>query len=171
MRGLVTHYTLFLIHHATRAVRIVGTTVNPSDLFISQMAKLMTDPVDGVLRRARFLLIDRDSKFTAKFRSVLKDAGVDVIRIPASAPNCNALAERFVKSVKDECLDRMIFFGTGSLDRALAAYEAHYASERNHQSLENELIDPEPGVGSAVGVVRRRARLGGLLSYYYRAAA
>jgi transposase InsO family protein len=171
MRGLVTHYTLFVLHHATRAVQIVGTTVHPGELFMDQIAKLLTDPVDGFLRTARFLIIDRDKKFMAKFRRVLKDAGIRTVPIPASAPNCNALAERFVKSIKDECLDRMIFFGTASLDRALREYEAHALHERNHQGIGNVLVEPEPGVGSRWGPVARRARLGGLLSYYYRRAA
>jgi hypothetical protein len=168
MRGLVTHYTLFVIHHATRAVRIVGTTVHPGGVFMEQIAKLLTDPFDGFLRHARFLIVDRDSKFTDKFREILRDAGVRVLRIPASAPNCNALAERFVKSIQDECLDRMIFFGTHSLDRALRDFESHYLGERNHQGVENELIDPV--LGDADGVVARRERLGGLLNYYYRRA-
>jgi hypothetical protein len=76
-----------------------------------------------------------------------------------------------VKSIKDECLDRMIFFGTASLDRALREFEAHALHERNHQGIGNEIIEPDPGVGSTTGVVRRRERLGGLLSYYYRRAA
>jgi transposase InsO family protein len=169
MTGLVTHYTFFVLHHATRAVRIVGTTVHPGELFMDQIAKMLTDPVDGLLRKARFLIIDRDKKLAAKFRAVLRDAGVRALPIPASAPNCNAYAERFVRSIKDECLDRMIFFGTASLDHALAAYEAHYLQERNHQGIGNELIDPE--LGDAEGIVRRRERLGGLLNYYYRSAA
>jgi putative transposase len=171
MRGLVTHYTLFVIHHATRAVQIVGTTVHPGDIFMDQAAKLLTDPVDGFLRAAKFLIIDRDTKFTDKFRAILKDAGVRPVRIPASAPNCNALAERFVRSIKDECLDRMIFFGTASLDRALREFEEHALHERNHQGIGNEIIQPDPGVGSTTGVVARRERLGGLLSYYHRRAA
>jgi transposase InsO family protein len=168
MRRLVTHYTLVVIHHATRAVRIVGTTVHPGELFMDQVAKLLTDPVDGFLRHARDLVIDRDSKFTEKFREILGEAGVRILRIPPSAPNCNAIAERFVKSIKDECLDRMIFFGTDSLLRALREYEAHYLGERNHQGIGNELIDPE--LGDAEGVVTCRERLGGLLNYYYRRA-
>jgi putative transposase len=86
-RGLVTHYTLFLIHHATRAVRIVGTTVNPGALFLEQTAKLLTDPVDGLLRHAQFLITDRDSKFTAAFRQILRDAGIRVCsRLPPRHP-------------------------------------------------------------------------------------
>jgi putative transposase len=160
-----------VIHHATRAVRIVATTVHPGELFMDQVAKMLTDPVDGFLRDARHLIIDRDSKFTAKFRSVLKDAGVDVIRIPASAPNCNAFAERFVKSIKDECLDRMIFFGTASLDRALLEYGRHFLEERNHQGIGNELISPTVPVGHTDGRVACRERLGGVLRFYHRRAA
>ncbi len=170
-RGLVTYYTLFVIHHATRAVRIVGTTVNPGATFVEQCAKLLTDPIDGFLRNAQFLIVDRDTKFTAAFHAVPKDAGVRTTRCPASVPNCNAIAERFVKSIKDECLNRMILFGSASLDRALREFEAHYNSERNHQRRGNTLIDPEPPVGSNTGSVRRRERLGGLLSFYHRRAA
>ena len=136
---------------------------------MDQVAKLLTDPVDGFLRNARFLIIDRDSKFTATFREALRNAGVHVLMSPASAPNCNAYAERFVKSIKDECLDRMIFFGTASLDRSLQEFALHYLQERNHQGIGNELIDPV--LGDAEGVVARHERLGGLLNYYYRRAA
>jgi transposase InsO family protein len=136
---------------------------------MSQIANLLTDPVDGFLRHARYLVIDRDSKFTEAFRRILRDAGVRALRIPASAPNCNAYAERFVRSIKDECLDKLIFFGTPSLDRALRDYEAHYLEERNHQGVGNELIDAV--LGDAEGIVARRERLGGLLNYYYRRAA
>lgn len=90
---------------------------------MDQFAKLLTDPIDGILRNSRHLIIDRDSKFTAKFRSVLKEAGVRTARIPASAPNCNAYAERRVLGIRFEMLDKVIFFGTSSLDRALSAYE------------------------------------------------
>ena len=168
-RGLVTHYILFVIYHATRAVRIVGTTVHPGELFMEQIAKLLTDPVDGFLRHAKYLIIDRDRRFTAKFRAVLRDSGVRALPISASAPNCNAYAQRFVKSIKDECLDTMIFFGTGSLDCALREYEAHYLGERNHQGIGNELI--EPVLGESEGIVRRRERLGGILNHYHRRAA
>jgi putative transposase len=168
-RGLVTHYTMVVIHHATRAIRIVGTTVHPGELFMDQIAKLLTDPADGFLRHAKYLIIDRDSIFSAKFRAVLKESGVRPIRIPASAPNCTAYVERFIRSIRDECLNKMIFFGTASLDRALREFELHCLQERNHQEIGNELIDPV--LGDAEGNVARRERLGGLLNYYYRRAA
>ena len=90
---------------------------------------------------------------------------------PPSAPNCNAFAERWVRSVKQECLDRMVFFGTDSLRRALREYVAHYNAERNHQGIDNRLIASRHPVGSAAGRIFRRERLGGMLSYYFRRAA
>ncbi len=171
LRGLVTHHTFFVIRHATRAVEIVATTVNPNGVFMAQVADILTDPESGFLRNSRFLILDRDSKFTGRFTEILKDAGVAVVRCPARAPNCNAIAERFVKSIKDECLRRMIFFGTATLDRALSAYCSHYAQERNHQGVGNQLIAPAQPVGNKHGRVVRRTRLGGMLSFYFRRAA
>ena len=100
----------------------------------------------------------------------LAAAGVRVIRTPILAPNCNAYAERFVRSIREECLNRVIPLGERHLRRTLAEFVAHYHGERNHQGLDNELIDrpPRQTVG---GPVRRRERIGGLLSYYYCAAA
>jgi putative transposase len=100
----------------------------------------------------------------------LELAGIQVIRTPFRAPNCNAYAERFVRSIKEECLNRVIPLGEGHLRRTLADFVAHYHDERNHQGLGNELIVPPPRQHSD-GPVRRRRRVGGLLSYYYRAAA
>lgn len=169
--GLVTHYTLFAIQHATRAVEIVATTPNPNALFMSQVAKLLTDPVDGFLRAKKFLLMDRDSIFSEAFRAALKSEGVRAVRSPPSSPNCNALAERFVGSVRRELTDRMIFVGVASLDHALREFSAHYNAERNHQGVGNELIAPRSPVGSVHGRLERRERLGGLLSFYVCRAA
>jgi putative transposase len=170
-RGLVTHYTLFVIDLATRAIEIVGTTPNPNAVFMSQAAKLLTDPVDGVLRTKRFLIMDRDSIFSENFRTTLKSEGVKALRTPPSAPNCNAFAERWVLSAKTEVLRRMIFVGAASLDRALAQYAKHHNAERNHQGLDNELIAPEHPVGKLDGRLESRERLGGMPSYYHRRAA
>ncbi len=171
LRGLVTHHTFFVIRHATRAVEIVATTVNPNGVFMAEVADILTDPDSGFLRNARFLILDRDSKFTDRFIEILKDVGVAVVRCPPKAPNCNAIAERFVKSVKDECLRRMIFFGTASIDRALSGYCSHHAQERNHQGVGNQLIAAAQPVGHKHGRVVRRTRLGGMLSFYFRRAA
>jgi transposase InsO family protein len=138
---------------------------------MEQVARNLTDVVDGFLRGKRFLIVDRDSKFTAPFRRTLKDAGTRVLRCPARAPNCNAFAERFVRSIKEECLARLIFFGETSLRRAITEYLAHYHAERNHQGLKNLIIEPETGVGSSSGAIECRERLGGMLTYYHRRAA
>lgn len=131
----------------------------------------MTDAVDGVLATKRFLILDRDKKFSDAFRSLLESAGVRVIFCAPRAPNCNAFAERFVRSIKRECLDRMIFVGAGSLRHALGEYAEHYNRERPHQGIGNRIIDPEPVYSSREVAVERRARLGGLLNFYRRVAA
>jgi len=132
------------------------------------MARNLTDMYDGFLLGHRFLICDRDTKFTERFKEILKEESVNVIPMPFQAPNCNAHAERFVRSIKEECLDRMILFGESSLRRALREFVEHYLLERNHQGIGNELIEGEPSAGSRE--VQRRERLGGLLSYYQRAA-
>jgi transposase InsO family protein len=102
---------------------------------------------------------------------MIADTGVELVKLPLRSPNLNAYAERFVRSIKESCLDRMIFFGEESLRTAIQNFIAHYHHERNHQGLANQLISPEPGHLSNTGKVERRKRLGGMLSYYYRAAA
>jgi len=134
-RGLVTHFVLFVIHHATRSVHIAGITTNPDSAFMSQVARNLTDCVDGFLHGQQFLILDRDSKFTALFRGILEDAGVRVVVTAFQAPNMNAFAERWVLSVKTECINRMILFGEESLRRALREYGVHFHGERPHQGL------------------------------------
>ena len=114
------------------------------------------------------MICDRDTKFSVRFKIVLEAAGVRLIRTPREAPNANAYAERFVGSIKEECLNRMIFFGEGHLRHAIDEYLAHFHAERNHQGLENELIDGKTQCGD--GEVIHHERLGGLLTYYERAA-
>jgi transposase InsO family protein len=111
-RGLVTHYVLFVLHHASRMVEIAGVTTNPDATFMAQVARNLTAAGDGFLRDRRYLILDRNSKFTAQFRRVLQDAGVSVLTTAFQAPNMNALAERFVLSIKRECLERLILFGS-----------------------------------------------------------
>lgn len=166
--GLVTYYILFVIDLKSRKVHFAGATPNPGESFMIQVARNLTDAVDGFLTGHRFLICDRDSKFSAQFTQILKAAGVDVIRTPYQAPNCNAYAERFVLSIKSECLQRMIFFGEASLRRAVKEYLDHYHGERAHQGLGNDCI--ENGEVTSVGAIRCRERLGGILKHYYRAA-
>ncbi|MEE9394875.1 MAG: integrase core domain-containing protein [Planctomycetota bacterium] len=123
---------------------------------------------DSFLRGTTHVIIDRDTKFTAELEEVLSDNGVKLVKIPARSPNCNPHAERFVKSIKTECLSKMIFFGRKSLDKAISEFIKHYNAERNHQSIGNELI--APNTMPAEGKVIRGERLGGLFSFYRRAA-
>ncbi len=124
------------------------------------------------MQRGQQRLIDRDTEFTAKFRKPLKDSGIETVLTPARCPQADGVAERFVGSARREVLGRLIFFGIGSLNRALREFvDCHYLRERNHQGIDNRLIEPGPGVGSPIGDVARRDRLGGLLKYYHRTAA
>jgi hypothetical protein len=109
--------------------------------------------------------------FTAEFLSVISENGVKSVKLPPRSPNLNAVAERFVRSIKESCLNRMIFFGEESLRKAIENFVAHYHSERNHQGLRNQLISPDAGHLGSAGEIQRRQRLGGMLNYYYRAAA
>jgi transposase InsO family protein len=169
--GLVTYYLLFVMEVATRRVHLAACTRSLGDDFMKQIARNLTDPFDGFLRDKKYVLMDRDSNFSAAFRAVLKDAGVEPVRLPARSPNLNAHLERFHLSIKSECLSRMIFFGEKMLRNALRQYLEHYHGERNHQSLNNELIDPDDNVGRIAGKIQCRDRLGGLLNYYYPDAA
>jgi len=170
-RGLVTLYVFFVIELATRRIEISGITPNPDEAWMMQIGRNITDPLDGSLADKRFLILDRDTKFSLAFRTLLKGAGVEVVRLPYRSPNLNAYAERFVRSIKQECLSRMIFFGERSLRRATREYAAHYHRERNHQGIDNRLIEASNRVESASRAVECAQRLGGMLRFYHRAAA
>jgi putative transposase len=138
---------------------------------MTQIARNVTDVDEGFLRGTRYLILDRDTKYTDEFRSVLDREGVHLIRLLPRSPNLNAFAERFVRSIKSECLSRMIFFGQASLRHAITQYLSHYHTERNHQGRGNQLLRPHARTGNTFKVVQRRQRLGGILSYYHRHAA
>ncbi len=168
-RGLVTHYTLVVIDIATRRVYLAGTTPNPVSEFMQQIARNLTDCEDGFLLGKRFLIHDRDTVFSSAFRSILASAGVKALLTSYQAPNMNAYAERFIRSIKSECLGQMIFVGQRSLDRAIKEFVEHYHDERSHQGIGNRLIS---GAGpQCMGSVQGRQRLGGVLSYYHQEAA
>lgn len=117
------------------------------------------------------LIMDRDTKYSAAFRGFLARNGVVVIRLPPQSPNLNAYAERFVRSIKDECLSRVVPIGQEMVRRALREYVDHYHAERNHQGIENALITRRAAVVPETGSITRRIRLGGMLNYYERLAA
>ena len=164
-RGLVTFYTVFIIDLATRRVQVLGTTPYPDDAFMRQVVRTLSMADDEV---NRVLICDRDTKWSVAVRERLEEVGIRVVQTPYEAPNANAYAERFVRSIKEECLDRMIPIGEGHFRRAMSEFVAHYHRERNHQGLENALIEGAPASGA--GRVHRQSRLGGLLNYYRRAA-
>jgi len=168
-QGLVTYYTVFVIDLASRRVQIVGSTPDPDERFMQQIVRTLTVADEGFLVHHRVLICDRDTKWSAPVRARLREAGIRVVRTPYRAPNANAYAERFVRSIKAECLDRLIPLGERHFRRAITEYVAHYHWERNHQGIENELIERAPATDAA-GRIRRRPRLGGLLNYYERAA-
>ena len=138
---------------------------------MEQIGRNLTDAETGILAGKTYLIHDRDPLFTAGFISLLAASGVQSVKLPPRSPNLNAHAERFVRSIKESCLERLIFFGEGALRKAIHEYVAHYHAERNHQGLGNRIISPKEGHLNATGPVQKQERLGGMLNYYYRAAA
>jgi putative transposase len=169
LRGLVTYYVLFFIHLESRRVDIAGITVHPNEPWMKQIARNATMDDYGVLRDCRYLLHDRDTKFTRSFRAIIVSGGVEPLALPARSPNLNAYAERWVRSVKEECLSKLILFGERSLERAVSNYVDHFHAERNHQGKGNVLLFPREADRKREGPVQCRERLGGLLRYYHRA--
>ena len=130
----------------------------------------LTDEVDGFFRGKQYLVHDRDPLYTQEFLTMLADVGIESVKLPPRSPNLNAYAQRFVRTIKEGCLDQMILFGEDSLRNSIRQFLDHYHQERNHQGLGNRLIIPMKATVNTEGRIERRARLGGLLNYYYRAA-
>jgi transposase InsO family protein len=168
-RGLVTYYTVFVIDLASRRVPILGSTPHPEALFMQQIVRTLTMAEGDAVHAPYVLICDRDRKWSGSVRRRLRNAAIRVVLIPARAPNANAYAERFVRSNKEACLDRLIPIGERHFRRAVTEYVEHYHEERNHQGLDNRLITG-PLVIQMTRRVRRRPRLGGLLNFYERAA-
>ena len=136
-----------------------------------QVARNLSDADDGFLRGKKYLLMDRDTKFSDSFRSILEQAGVQAVRLPPRSPDLSPHIERFMRTLKDECLHRIVFFGEMALRNAVREFLVHYHEERNHQGLDNQLIESSDEVGCTAGEIACRERLGGMLRYYYRRAA
>src|SRR5216684_3163966 len=163
-------YVLFFIELESRCVHLAGYTTNPSGAWVTQQARNLS--FSGVFERIRFLIHDRDSKFTSAFDEVFRSEGIKVIQTPIRAPQANAYAERFVRTVRAECLDWLLILGRRHLETVLRIYTAHYNRERPHRGL--ALLTPE--IGDAAGLpttekIDRRNRLGGLIHEYHRVAA
>jgi putative transposase len=172
--GLVRYFVLFVIDIETRRVQIAGIVRQPHGAWMKQIARNLTDNVDGFLGGKRYLIHDRDPLFTDEFRELLRAAGVNCLKLPAHSPNLNAFAERFVLSIKSECLDKLVLLGERHLRLAIFEFIEHYHLERHHQGLDNQLITPPPLAPTPANdnsPVVRRERLGGLLNYYHRRAA
>ena len=171
LRGLVTYYVLFFIHLESRRVDVAGITIHPDEPWMKQIARNATMEGCGALRDCRYLLHDRDTKYTQSFRAIIASGRVEPLTLPAHSPNLNAYAERWVRSVKEECLSKIILIGERSLRRALSEYVAHYPAERNHQGKGNLLLFPRDTDIHREGAAQCRKRLGGLLRYYHQEAA
>jgi transposase InsO family protein len=169
--GLTRFAVLFVIDLATRRVQIAGILPEPDSAWVIQCGRQLTDPVDGCLRGKCFLLHDRDPRFTDAFSDTLAAAGVETVRLPPRSPNLNAFAERFVRTIKESCLDRVILVGERSLRGAIHEFVEHYHHERNHQGMNNRLLFPATRTAHSDRPIACRPRLGGLLKYYHRTAA
>ena len=169
--GLTRFVVLFFMDLSTRRVEIGGIASSANGLWMSQIARNLTDVIDGVFVGKRYLIHDRDTLYTTEFLSILADIGIECVRLPPRSPNLNAYAERFVRTIKEGCLEQMIFFGENSLRNAIREFVAHYHYERNHQGLDNRLIISRNVTPTKTGTIQTRRRLGGMLNYYYREAA
>jgi len=168
---LRTLYVLFGIELGSRRVHVLGVTRNPDSAWVTQQARNLS--VGEGLGGVRFLIRDRDSKYSGPFDEVFRTEGIRVIKTPIQAPKANAFAERWVRTARRECLDHILVLGRRHLERVLREFAAHYNTERPHRGL--RLARPSPRTSSSSvssgGAVRRRERLGGLVHEYYREVA
>jgi putative transposase len=164
-----TYYTVFVLDLASRRVQILGSTPTPNALFMHQVARSLIVADEGLLAHHRILICDRDAKWSMAVKQLLTDAGLQVIQTPYQAPNANAYGERFIRSMKAECLDRIVVLGERHLRTTMADFVTHYHHERPHQGYGNRILQPRRSC-TGTGRIRRHPRLGGLLNYYDRAA-
>ena len=166
---LKTLYVLFFIELSTRRVHLAGVSAHPNSAWVTQQARNLA--IEGRLAGTRFLVRDRDAKYSGPFDEVFRSEGVRVIRTPIRSPKANAFAERFVETVRRECLDHILVLGERHLGRILREYVTHYNKERPHRGLCLETPEPKPDTNCGEGGVLRVARLGGLINEYRRIAA
>ncbi|MHB8247015.1 MAG: integrase core domain-containing protein [Acidimicrobiales bacterium] len=164
-------YVLFVVHLSTREVRILGISEHPTGHFVTQLARNLVADLAEQGRSIKFLVRDRDSKFTANFDEVLGSEGIRVIRTPIRSPRANAYAERWVKTVRAECLDRILIFGHAHLERVLREYTVHYNQQRPHRGIDLGVPAGTADASVATRAVQRHDVLGGLIHEYYPAAA
>jgi putative transposase len=161
-------YVLFFIDLESRRVHLAGCTTNPTGDWVTQQARNLS--FTGLRERMRFLIHDRDNKFSAGFDEVFRSEAIEVIHTPIRAPRANGYAERFVRTIRAECLDWLLILGRRHLERVLRLHTTHDNGERPHRGL--ALLAPEPARAATTGhEIKRRDRLGGLIHEYHRAAA
>lgn len=168
---LKTLYVLFFIELGSRRVHLAGCTVNPTSAWVTQQARHLSWQIQDGTVPVRFLIHDRDTKFAAAFDTVFTTDGVTIIRTPIQAPNANAFAERWVRSVREECLDRILILGERHLHHVLTAYVDYYNRARPHQGIDQRCPVPLQRSTARDGPIERRDLLGGVLHDYYRRAA
>jgi putative transposase len=166
-------YVLFFVSIRTRRIEYVACTRNPDTAWMVQQARNLLMDLDDRSQRPRFLIHDRDRKFSRAFDAILRSEGIEIVRTPIQAPNANAYAERWVGSVRRECLDRLLIFGRRQLEHVLRVYIRHFNQQRPHRALDlrpPDQTDPSPAATVDSLQVRRRDLLGGLLHEYETAA-
>jgi transposase InsO family protein len=168
---LIRYFVLFVIDLKTRRVEIAGILPRPDGEWMKQIARNFADCEEGFPNGFDPLIHDRDPLFTTSFHAILRSSGVETVKLPARRPTLNAYAERFVRSIKSECLSRIIPLGEEHLRHAVKEYTEHYHLERNHQGLDNRLIEGRSGAVDMNPKIKRHERLGGALNYYERRVA
>ncbi len=161
--GLLRYYVFFVMDIQTRRVHIAGIVHQPYGEWMKQIARNLTDAFDDFLLGKRYFIHDRDPVFTEAFRRMLRDFGVEPLRLPPQSPNLNSFAERFILSIRQECLNKIIPLSASHLRRIIRSYLEHYTLERNHQGLDNELIEKTDVPYRTQGAIKRKERIGGLL--------
>jgi hypothetical protein len=167
IKGLTRYMVFVVIDYATRKVEIAGIMEQPYSDWMKQIAKNLTDPFSGFLKDKKYIIHDRDPLYTEVFIEMLRAGGIKSVKSMPLAPNFSPFVERFIRSIKSECLDRMIIFGEAHLRYIVSEYVRHYHTERAHQGLDNTIIEPPP---QGTGEITCQERLGGLLKFYRRAA-
>jgi transposase InsO family protein len=164
------YYVLFFVTHASRRVWLAGCTMNPTGAWVTQQARNLG--LDFLDQGIRFLIRDRDRKYSGPCDEVFRSQGIRIVKTPVRAPKANAIAERFVRTARTECLDWLLILNRRHLERVLRIYVDHYNRQRPHRALKLQPPQPEtPEPQPAVSEICRRDRLGGLIHEYYRSAA
>ena len=162
---------LFVIEIDRRQVHLLGVTANPNGPWVTQVARNFVSDLEAADHRFRFLIRDRDTKFTTSFDTVLASIAIETIRTPVASPRANAFAERFVRTIRNDCLDHLLVVSRGHLEAVLAEYIRHYNEARPHRGLQLDQPLPRPAISaSSDGNVTRHDVLGGIIHEYERAA-